>query len=333
MHRCSSLILLLTLALIVSPVVSLGTDELVPTVIFEGHDDEVICARFSPDSQHVLTGSYDRTAKLWDAETGEIVLSLDGHPYSVTSVAFSPDGSMIGTTSPSTDEQGVFLWNAQSGKLLHSFSHKGAFAVAFSPDGKELVSSGLHGKIKFWHLGSKELIDTIYVQGWQMTSLAYSPDGARLLVGATHPHPYGGEDTVGVLLRTDTKEILASYDNPKTGNSYGPPVAYSPEGSFYAMSTWVAFRIFDAKTFSTVRKINDSVNILAFSPDGTKILGDNRLYDIGSGQVVRIFRPELWRGVRFYAGAYSPDATKILIGNTVWDVSDLVTGVTEWAKH
>ena len=50
---------------------------------------------FSPDGKRLVSGSEDKTVKVWDAETGQETLTLKGHTGGVTSVAFSPDGKRI----------------------------------------------------------------------------------------------------------------------------------------------------------------------------------------------------------------------------------------------
>ncbi len=65
----------------------------------KGHVGFVSSVAFSPDGKRVLTGSYDKTAKIWDAETGQELLTLKGHGNYVSSVAFSPDGKRVLTGS------------------------------------------------------------------------------------------------------------------------------------------------------------------------------------------------------------------------------------------
>ena len=68
---------------------------------------------FSPDGQRIVSGSYDTTVKVWEAQTGQQARSLQGHNGVVTSVAFSPDGKRIISGSWDTT---VKVWDAQTGQ-------------------------------------------------------------------------------------------------------------------------------------------------------------------------------------------------------------------------
>jgi WD40 repeat protein len=65
----------------------------------EGHSAPVNSTAFSPDGKTLVTGSHDRTARLWDAGSGRLLLKLEGHSDAVGSVAFSPDGNTVLTAS------------------------------------------------------------------------------------------------------------------------------------------------------------------------------------------------------------------------------------------
>ena len=80
-----------------------------PFLLLEGHDAPLRCASYSPDGTRVITGSNDKTARVWDAATGEILAVLEGHEGAVTSAWFSPDGMRVMTL---TDANTLRIWNA-----------------------------------------------------------------------------------------------------------------------------------------------------------------------------------------------------------------------------
>jgi hypothetical protein len=107
---------------------------------------------FSPDGKRVVTGSEDRTAKVWDAELPREteIVTLRGHSEDVMSVAFSPDGKRVVTGSR---DKTVKVWDAESGQeILTLRGHSDAVgSIAFSPDGKRLATTSLDGAARIWH--------------------------------------------------------------------------------------------------------------------------------------------------------------------------------------
>ena len=109
--------------------------------ILRGHKEGVYAAVFSSDGRYIVSGSDDRTIRLWDAQTGSQVGNpFQGHTSKVWSVAFSSDGRHIVSGSGDCT---IRLWDAQTGSQVgnplqgHTSS---VFSVAFSPDGRHIVS-------------------------------------------------------------------------------------------------------------------------------------------------------------------------------------------------
>ena len=106
---------------------------------------------FSPDGKQIVSGSGDDTLKLWDATTGDEILTLTGHTGGVSSVAFSSDAKWI----VSGDFDGALkVWDAKMGQepLTLKGHTEWVWSVAFSPDGKRIVSASNDQTVKVWLL-------------------------------------------------------------------------------------------------------------------------------------------------------------------------------------
>jgi WD40 repeat protein len=119
------------------PEVVCGVEKMWPQQLLQlqGHDDFVFSVAFSPDGSKIVSGSRDKTIRVWDASTGvEMLPHLQGHRSGVTSVAFSPNGSKI--VSGSYDRT-IRVWDASTGveMLTPLQGHDSDInSVAFSPN-------------------------------------------------------------------------------------------------------------------------------------------------------------------------------------------------------
>ena len=80
-----------------------------------GHTAIVTCLAFFPDGLHLVSGSWDKTAQIWDASTGAVIHVLGGHNDLVRSVAFSPDNRYV--ISGSYDKT-IRVWNVETGESV-----------------------------------------------------------------------------------------------------------------------------------------------------------------------------------------------------------------------
>jgi len=116
-----------------------------------GHENSVISVAFSPDGKTLVSGSWDKTLRLWDVATRKpLGEPLRGHEDRVYSVAFSPDGKTLVSGS---DDKTLRLWDVATRKPLGEplRGHEDmVLSVTFSPDGKTLVSRSFDKTLRLW---------------------------------------------------------------------------------------------------------------------------------------------------------------------------------------
>ncbi|MFN8525398.1 MAG: serine/threonine-protein kinase [Chloroflexota bacterium] len=134
--------------------------------------------------EHLATASSDRLVRIWRLDAPEQpARTLSGHANQVTSVAFSPDGTLL--ASGGMDSR-LKLWRVADGSTVRTIgAHRNwVSSVAFSPDGTTLASASADGSIRLWRVSDGEQLRAISGVGWWINSVAFSPDGAHIVAGS-----------------------------------------------------------------------------------------------------------------------------------------------------
>ena len=240
---------------------------------------------FSPDGRYVVSGG-GNTARVWEAMTGKEVARMT-YENSVHSVAFSPDGKHVvsgGCSELDADglcEKGpARVWEAMTGKEIASVTHDSdVSAIAFSPDGKYVVSGG-DNTARVWEaMTGKEIARMTYDNS--VHSVAFSPDGRYVASG--------GGNTARVWQAMTGKEVASV-----THDSDVSSITFSPDGKYIlSQSGTFTVHVWEAMTGKEVTHTTyaDYVRSVAFSPDGKYVAsgiadGTARVWETMTGKEV-----------------------------------------------
>jgi WD40 repeat protein len=105
---------------------------------------------FSPDGRRLVSGSWDKAARIWEVASGTELACLRGHTNYIWAVTFSPDGRRVATTG---NDKMLKIWDAETGQEILTFSDNNAvFGLSFSGDGQRLVAEG-KSQVLVWGAG------------------------------------------------------------------------------------------------------------------------------------------------------------------------------------
>ncbi|KIK62829.1 hypothetical protein GYMLUDRAFT_164023, partial [Collybiopsis luxurians FD-317 M1] len=291
----------------------------------QGHTSDVTSVAYSPDGQYLVTGSWDRTVRIWNAQKSlQIEKSFRGHSAWVTSVAYSPDGQYV--VSGSLDMT-ARIWNVQTGLQVGGplRGHTDAItSVVYSPDGQYVVSGSSDNTVRIWQAQtSLQVGGPLKGHIDKVTSVAYSPVDQYIVSGSLD----------GTVRIWNVKKGL-QVGKPLKGHTDAiTSVAYSPDGEYVVSGSWdKTVRIWDAKTALQVREPlkghTDEVTSVAYSCDGQYVVSSSEDMTVriwNAQRTVQAGEPLEGHTDEVSSVAYSPDGQYVVSGSLdktvkIWNV-------------
>ena len=293
-----------------------------PSSILSGHKSAVLSAEFSPDGSRIVTASKDKTARLWDAATGNLLATLLGHEDAVLSAQFSSDGARIVTASANKTAR---VWDAATGKPLATLSGHEApvLSAQFSPDGARIVTASLDKTARVWDAATGKPVATLSGHEKPVLSAQFSPDGTHIVTASLDKTARVWDAATVISLIT-----FAGHESAVLS------AQFSPDGSrIVTASLDKTARVWDAATgkpLATLARHEVSVKSAQFSPDGARIVTVSNdatagVWDAATGKPLATLSEH---EVSVRRAQFSPDGTRIVTASDdktarVWDA---VTG-------
>ncbi|MBD2464069.1 protein kinase [Oscillatoria sp. FACHB-1407] len=278
---------------------------------FTAHESWIRTIAFSPDGTILVSGSGDKTIKLWSVETAELRQTLHEHSSWVRAIALSPDGATLATAA---NDKTVYLWDFKTGQLQTRLTGHTDWVrgVAFTADGKTLITASQDKTAVVWDWELGLPIQTLAGHSHWVVAIAISPDGQTVATASRDGTVKLWQWQTGTCRYTLTghsAEVLA--------------VAVSPDNNMVVSSsadhTVQLWALRTGKHLHTITDHTNAVNCIAFSPDG-KVLATG-----SNDQTIRLWKANSGKAIATLTGhngwiwsiAFSPDGQTL--ASSSWD--------------
>jgi len=290
------------------------------------HEAPLNFATFSPDGQQVVTVSDDKTARVWEAATGQPAPHSRPllHSNHVVHAAFSPDGQLLITANPGriTDEPGgAIVWDLKTWEPVWEQRGQGydLHFVCFAPDGRNALLGSRSMLATFVDI-EKQARSSWVDRCWTLRCARYSPDGKALVVaGLISPgwEPFSGAQLFPAEIKPSTplKAFSALMPHPTGAMT---DARFSPDSRrVVTASTDQRARVWDARDGSPVSAPlphNGAVLSAVFSPDNQHVAsasrdGTVRIWDANTGSAVV---PPLSHGGSVNSALFTPEGRQVV---------------------
>ena len=279
-----------------------------------GHTDNVWDVAVSADGKRIASGSFDNTARVWDAESGIELMTLRGHEDKVGPVAFSPDGERILSDAGGKT---IKVWDAETGEERMTLEGHQAevFSAAFSPDGKYIFGGQIRRGTVWDAITGEQLVSLRADTGYLLA--AFSRDGKHLATWEADWSEEPHDNTIR-LRETQTGDELMSLAGHEAEVQ---AVEFSPDGRRLASADLDG--TINQWSLETGEKLlawrhEGGVLAMAFSPDGSRLATSgtawNRAIEVWDAQTGARVMTLRGHDAEIWSVAFSPDGKTIAVG-------------------
>jgi len=245
-----------------------------------GHGSGVMAVAVTADGARAVTGSADRTVRLWDLETGLELKRLAGHSKGVLAVSVTADGRRA--VSGGADGT-LRVFDLEHGAALRVLEGHGdsVLAVAVTPDGRRAVSASADATLRVWDLETGAALRTLAGHESWVTAVAVTPDGRRAVSGS--------RDATARVFDLETGEVERTFAGHARGVA---AAAVAPDGRRVVSGSFdETVKVWDLETGGELRTLvghEGPVQGVAVTPDGRRAVSAGRdrtlrLWDLETG--------------------------------------------------
>ena len=251
--------------------------------LIEGHTGTVSSVCYSPNGSYLVTASLDKTARVWDAYSGELVHTLKGHMQWVNCACFNPTGDRIVTSSIDNTAR---IWNAATGNIIHILTgHTGQLLyTCFSPKGDLIVTTSRDNTACVWDSDSGNLLHILKGHTDLVSRACFSPNGKQIITSSSDHTARIWDANSGVNIH-----VLSNHSGSVKF------ACYSPDGSCIVTTSGDhnAY-IWDSDSgnlLNTLAGHTNGVRSASYSPDGKYIVTSSddhtaRIWNAKSGMLL-----------------------------------------------
>jgi WD40 repeat protein len=289
-----------------------------------GDGTELTRIEWSPDGDRIALAGSKKFAAIFDAKTGAEVLKLEQEGVQFYSIAWSPDGSKVVTTSDDDSDTAAWVWDTETGEVLFAFANghtRRLFDARWSPSGRRVMTASSDNTVRIWDADTAKELFILAGHTGEVYSATFAPEEVLLLTASF-------DGTAKIWDANRVGEIINFVGHSDRVYS----AAFSPDAKRLVTASYdKTAKIWDteySEDLLTLEGHTDRLRDAAWSPDGKRVATASidttaKIWDAASGKaLLTLSGHQGW----VYSVDWSPDGQRLVTASAdrkviVWDAT------------